>query len=274
MNFSTNDTSLDLAKLLGGAAAGALLMYMLDPDRGSARRAQSAGAVRQAGIRTSGAIGNAWHDAGARLGAAADRLRERAAERAAHAFRAGSAAGRASDLADAVLSRAAGKAGSGAPASGRPKHAGARTPARESGHNAGHDAGREADGSRRRWFGAGARAHDTAHATAGDWQAAWRNPGVLGGGLLGLYGLARGLAERRPLGLALGLAGAALAARGIGGQPPGRLPARRGPSNQTVDFEKSVHIDAEPDIERGAGHAARQGRAAQQARSGNGRFLH
>lgn len=50
MNFSTKDTSLDLAKRLGGAAAGALPMYLLDPERGGTRRAQSASAVRQAGM--------------------------------------------------------------------------------------------------------------------------------------------------------------------------------------------------------------------------------
>ena len=45
--------------LLGGAAAGALLMYMLDPDRGSARRATSTTALRNAGSRTGSALGNA-----------------------------------------------------------------------------------------------------------------------------------------------------------------------------------------------------------------------
>ena len=69
---TTTDTGLELAKWLGGAAAGALLMYMLDPDRGGARRAQSAAAVRYAGTRTSSAIGNVWRGAGERLGAAAD----------------------------------------------------------------------------------------------------------------------------------------------------------------------------------------------------------
>lgn len=68
---STADAGLELAKWLGGAAAGALLMYMLDPDRGSARRAQSVAAVRGAGTRTSSALGNVWHGAGDRLGAMA-----------------------------------------------------------------------------------------------------------------------------------------------------------------------------------------------------------
>src|SRR5437764_12538379 len=69
---TTTDTGFELAKWLGGAAAGALLMYMLDPDRGSARRAQSVAAVRGAGSRTSSALGNVWRGAGSRLGAVAE----------------------------------------------------------------------------------------------------------------------------------------------------------------------------------------------------------
>ena len=60
---NTTDTGYEIAKWLGGAAAGALLLYMLYPDRGSARRAQSAQAVR---------------DAGARIGAVGSQLRDRA----------------------------------------------------------------------------------------------------------------------------------------------------------------------------------------------------
>ena len=51
-DFDTND----LAKLLGGAAAGALLMYMLDPDRGSARRSMSTAAIRNAEAAIYGAL--------------------------------------------------------------------------------------------------------------------------------------------------------------------------------------------------------------------------
>src|SRR5437870_4288556 len=77
---NTTDTGYEIAKWIGGAAAGALLMYMLDPDRGGARRAQSAEAVRNAGARTSSALGNVWRGAGERLGAVGDDLRDRAAD--------------------------------------------------------------------------------------------------------------------------------------------------------------------------------------------------
>ena len=68
---TTTETGLELAKWLGGAAAGALLMYMLDPDRGGARRAQSAAAVRNVGTRTTETLGNVWNSASSRIGAAA-----------------------------------------------------------------------------------------------------------------------------------------------------------------------------------------------------------
>src|SRR5881398_1859506 len=82
----TTDTGLELAKWLGGAAAGALLMYMLDPDRGGTRRAQSVAAVRGAGSRTSSALGNVWRGAGGRLGAVADDAADGAAGHAVEAL--------------------------------------------------------------------------------------------------------------------------------------------------------------------------------------------
>ena len=72
----------DLAKMLGGAAAGALLMYMLDPDRGSARRSNSTEAIRTAGSRTGSVLGSALHGIGERIGAAA----REAGDTASHLF--------------------------------------------------------------------------------------------------------------------------------------------------------------------------------------------
>jgi len=56
-----------VGKWLGAAAAGALLMYLLDPDRGSARRSRAVSALRTAGARTGGAVDHALHSAGDRL---------------------------------------------------------------------------------------------------------------------------------------------------------------------------------------------------------------
>lgn len=261
MKTQMTDTSLDLAKLLGGAAAGALLMYMLDPDRGGARRAQSAAAVRNAGSRTSSALGNVWRGTGSRLGGTADDARERAAEVAdsvkpdgalkSSLSRMGQAAGdilddtlskaksavsRAGDAASDVVSRAGSAIGQAGDTTG---NVGAK--ARSIGYRASNSIGNGYDE-------ASARVKGALRGT--DWSATLGNPTVLGGGLLGLYGLAR----RSPMGLLLGLAGAALLARGVTGQPLRSLLSGRRLSDtfsnglsQTIDFEKSIHIEASPD---------------------------
>jgi len=261
MKTQMTDTSLDLAKLLGGAAAGALLMYMLDPDRGVARRAQSASAVRNAGSRTSSVLGNVWRGAGSRLGVAADDARERAIDVAGSVkpdgalksslSRMGQAAGdilddtiskaksvvsRAGDAASDVVSKAGsaiGQAGDAAPGVG--------VKARSIGYRASHSIGNAHDD-------ASARVKGALRGT--DWSATLGSPTVIGGGLLGLYGLVR----RSPMGLMLGLAGAALLARGLTGQPLRSLLSGRrlgdtlsNGLSQTIDFEKSIHIDASPD---------------------------
>lgn len=90
---TTTDRSLeaaDLAKLVGGAAAGALLMYLLDPDRGSARRATSTTALKNAGSRTGSALGNAWHGIGERIGSAARQAGDTASELLEEAGKTGS----------------------------------------------------------------------------------------------------------------------------------------------------------------------------------------
>ncbi|MBQ5949959.1 hypothetical protein KBW98_20910, partial [Massilia sp. ST3] len=49
----------DMGKWIGAAAAGALLMYVFDPERGRARRAYAADAVRDAGHHAGDAVGSA-----------------------------------------------------------------------------------------------------------------------------------------------------------------------------------------------------------------------
>jgi uncharacterized membrane protein len=278
--MTDNELGIDLAKLLGGAAAGALLMYILDPDRGGARRAHSVAAVRHAGSRTSSALGNVWRGAGARLGATADSMADAAGDRAADlaaAAKPDGAAGTiksslsrlghaAGEVLDDTISKAKSVAGrAGDAASDAVSKAGS---AMSRGGDTGADltsrvtsrANRAADLARSTVSSgiddARTGLRDTLRTT--DWRATARNPAVLGGGLLGLYGLAR----RSPLGLVLGLAGAALLARGLTGQPlRGLLSTRQlsdrlggtlggtlsGGLSQTIDFEKSIHIDASPE---------------------------
>jgi hypothetical protein len=56
-----------VGKWLGAAAAGALLMYLLDPERGTARRSRALSALRAAGARTGATVDHALHSAGDRL---------------------------------------------------------------------------------------------------------------------------------------------------------------------------------------------------------------
>lgn len=62
---------LQLAKWLGGAALGALAMYMLDPDRGAPRRALSGARLRDLGRQTGGAVGKVMHSIGQRASGSA-----------------------------------------------------------------------------------------------------------------------------------------------------------------------------------------------------------
>jgi uncharacterized membrane protein len=209
--------------------------------------------VRNAGARTSSALGNVWQGARERAGAAADDLRHRAAETAGDAptgsalERMGRAAsealdagldkakdtlGRAGDAVESGLTRATSKAGSAlsrtgdALGDGMDKTADALT-------------GPSAAGGLR------ARMRDALRTGPnGEWTPAARNSALAGGGLLALYALTR----RSPLGLLLGLAGAALLARGAANQSlTGMLRGRGVGMDQTVDFSKSIHIDAAPD---------------------------
>jgi uncharacterized membrane protein len=244
----TTDTGYEIAKWLGGAAAGALLMYMLDPDRGGARRAQSAAAVRNAGARTSSALGNVWRDAGERIG----HLRDGAADMAddlrpdGAAAKAGSALERmgraASDALDAGLDKAKDTLGRAGDAAGsgvdKAKSALSRT-------GDGMDKSGDALAGSYGASGLRARMRDALQAGPnGEWTPAARNSALAGGGLLALYALTR----RAPLALVLGLAGAALLARGATNQSlTGMLRGRGLGMDQTVDFSRSIHIDAAPD---------------------------
>jgi uncharacterized membrane protein len=250
--ITTTDTGLELAKWLGGAAAGALLMYMLDPDRGSARRAQSAAAVRDAGTRTTSALGNVWHGAASRLGAAADDARDAAGDALASAkpegtagklgstlSRMGQAAG---EVLDDTVAKARSALGRGseladdASAQARGAIARAGDSASELAEQASRKAGRLGERVGAAW-------RDSASGPDA-WTPTVRNSALLGGGLLALTGLMR----RSPIGLILGLAGAALLARGATNQPLRGLVRGRGLGlSQTIDLEKSIHIDASPD---------------------------
>ena len=218
----------DLAKLLGGGAAGALLMYMLDPDRGSARRSMSTAAIRNAGSRTGSALGNVWHGIGERVGAMA--------------HQAGDAA---SDLADEAGTRANRMLESAKPdgAAHRVWNDTVNGVSRMA-----DTTGSELDVAGSRLSRLASQAGDSVMGALNlhsrdDLSALLRNPAVVGGGLLGLLGLMR----RSPLAGALGLAGLALAARSSGGQGLSNLLSSGSGGGRSIELEKSIRIDASPE---------------------------
>jgi uncharacterized membrane protein len=229
---NTTDTGYEIAKWLGGAAAGALLMYMLDPDRGSARRAQSAQAVRDAAARI-GAVGGELRDR-------ASALADAAATRVTGAT-SGSALERMGRAASEALDAGIDKA-KDAIDTGKDK---ARGVLAYDGVSTGNPLDRASDALADATGGLRARMRDALHAGPGDeWTPTARNSALAGGGLLALYALTR----RSPLALVLGLAGAALLARGATNQSlVGLLRGRGIGLDQTIDFSKSIHIDAAPD---------------------------
>ena len=241
----------DLAKLLGGAAAGALLMYMLDPDRGSARRSTSTAALRNAGSRTGSALGSAWHGVSERIGSMA----HSAGDSASRLY--DKASGSASDLADEAGARAS-RAFEAAKPDGAAHRAWDNTV--DSVSRMATSSGAELDAATSRLgrlaSQAGSSVMGALHLNDRDDLAALlRNPAVVSGGLLGIFGLMR----RSPLAGVLGLAGLALAARSVGNAGAGgqtgtgllsgllgnrSLGRSRG---QRIDLEKTIRIDASPD---------------------------
>jgi uncharacterized membrane protein len=250
---TTTDSSIeagDLVKLLGGAAAGALLMYMLDPDRGSARRATSTSALRNAGTRTGSALGNAWHGIGERIGKAARQAGDAASEMLEDAS---DTAGKYVDEASSRASKYADEAGSRANRmleSAKPNGS-----ARRSYEDAVDGASRMLDDASSSASAAASRFGRMASNAAGsaaralhlenrdDLSALLRNPAVVGGGVLGLIGLFR----RSPVGAAVALGALALAARSSGGGGSALSSLLGSGRGRSIDLEKSIRIDASPD---------------------------
>jgi uncharacterized membrane protein len=254
---TTTDTGLELAKWLGGAAAGALLMYMLDPDRGSARRAQSAAAVRNAGTRTTSAISNVWHGASDRIGEATDTALEAVKTDgiASTMSRLGRAAG---DMADEAISKAKGAmsraSGTASDLAGQAQDSDSYSSARSAVSHAADSVQEFYDDTRKSAGRLGRRvAEEVRGDSEGAWNPALRNTALVGGAMLALLGVLR----RSPVSAVLGLAGAALLARGAANQPLRSLASRGAAGlgmgkglgmsmDQPIDFEKTVHIDASP----------------------------
>ncbi|MCD2518542.1 apolipoprotein A1/A4/E family protein [Massilia sp. G4R7] len=210
-----------VGKWLGAAAAGALLMYLLDPERGAARRSRAVSAVKSGAARTGATVDQALHSAGDRLGALTDsaadaisrgagKLQAQAApllERVRHG--AEDAGARIADQADASRERILREA-----EALRAKYD-AQRDAERSHANAGrnrydHDEhyleGSNSGGLAGWLQDLGERIGETVGARRG------QDSALLGGSLIGLLGVMR----RNPAGLLIGLAGLALLMRSTG----------------------------------------------------------
>jgi uncharacterized membrane protein len=213
-------SSLDLGKILAGAAAGALLMYMLDPDRGSARRAQATDKLAGLGRQTGATLSNTWERVGSRFSQAAEDVADKVAESAGSMAEAARPGGSAARSMRGAVSESVQRFGERA--------------SETLGHSMDQVSGAASQ--------AAGRVRRAVGDLGGDWAPPVRSSAVVGGGLLGLYGLLR----RSPLGIAIGVAGLALLARGALNQPLRSMMRGQGLS-QTIDFEKSIRIDASPD---------------------------
>jgi ElaB/YqjD/DUF883 family membrane-anchored ribosome-binding protein len=199
-----------VGKWLGAAAAGALLMYLLDPERGSARRSRAVSALRTAGARTGATVDHALHNAGDRLvdlkdsaasvlSRGADRLQAQAApvlERARHGVQ--DATHRIEDSAERARDRARAWSSAGSSYDS----GGSRSLARHNSYESSRDfdAGRESGGVMYWLRGLGGGTDYRSASSSGT------HPALLGGSMLGLLSLMR----RSPGGLLVGLAGLAI----------------------------------------------------------------
>lgn len=224
MDQTTSYQDLQLGKWLAGAAVGAVVMYMLDPERGAARRAESGQKLRALGRQAGNAVDQAAHQL-------EDSLKQ--AGQAVHG-----AAAEAGMVARETLTQAAGASAAGAAHAWPDWHAG------RSGSSASTSAGNGADNGADT---AGTMMQSLIQPVrdflqpAGARGANMPGTALAGGGILALYGL---FARRSPLAWAAGLAGVALLARGASSGRP--VDTRPGVSrfSRPVAVEKTIRIEA------------------------------
>jgi len=202
-----------VGKWVGAAAAGALLMYLLDPDRGSARRRRALAALREAGARTGASVGQVLHSASDSLGAVTNSAADALARGASRVH--ASAAPMVERMQDSVAQasvRAEHRAERGARRAESSAHERSLAPDRSGSYNS-YESDRNYESGYRGRMSATPR-------VAGAYDGGFASNHALLGGFLGMLGLVR----RSPLGLLVGLAGLALLARGgAGGQQLSRL---------------------------------------------------
>ena len=201
---------LQLVKWLAGAAVGAAIMYMLDPERGRQRRSQSGDKLRQLGRQGSTVLEKVTGELGSRLSQAGDAVRSAASS-------AGSMAHDIASQASQTLESSSGSSNSGKGTRGDGIASSIMQPVQNLMQPM-------SDGN-------------------GGSQGGMRGVSLAGGAALSLYGL---MSRRSPLGLAAGVAGVALLARGTGRRTISNVLSAASPARPVV-VEKTIRIDASPE---------------------------
>jgi uncharacterized membrane protein len=242
-----------LLRLLGGVAVGAAAMYLADPDRGKRRRALAKDKVQRVMARTGGAFDVASRDLGnrvqglrARATGLVTRRRSRA-ERVDDAIidaRVRSRIGRTVTHPHAIKVMVyQGRTMLNGPVLAHEKEQLMRAVLSVSGVTSVednlqvHDHSEHIEGLQ----GSGQPRQARALIMRENWPPALRAVASLGGGAMGIYGLAR----RTPISAVLALLGLGVLARSFSNQPFTRGAGTAGRS--AIDVHKTIHIAASPE---------------------------
>ncbi len=217
-----SDQNLQLGKWLGGAALGAAVMYLMDPDRGAPRRALSGEKLRRLGRQTGDVFDKVMHGVGTHSAEVAQALRA-----------SGSALSDGVD-ADHAPYRTAAERSDLYGRQDNPSSASAGSVLQQGADSM----QRTVDNTAERLTQT--RAHAGEPARSG---SRIRGASLAGASVLGLGGL---MAPRSPVGMAMGLAGLALLVSATRG---GRQRPMRGNVTHAapVQVEKTIRIDAAPE---------------------------
>ena len=220
-----SDQDLQLGKWLGGAALGAIVMYLLDPDRGAPLRAVSGEKLRQLGRQTGDALDKVMHGIGGRMG------RSNAADAGGSYMSDGGKGDFVNNGRNQDVSMSAGQ-------SGRYDSTAARADGVSGMLRQGVESMQRALAPE-----SGSYRTNADSLTGPARRGGMRGATLAGASVLGMGGL---MAPRSPIGMAMGLAGLALLVSATTRRP---LRSMLGAAThaQPVEMDKTIRIDASPE---------------------------
>jgi uncharacterized membrane protein len=244
-------TSQAWLKWIGGAAVGAVTMYLSDPDRGKSRRALARDKMLSVANRAGDVLDVASRDAGNRiqgLRAEANRLlfrRSGTVDDPVLAERVRARIGRAISHPHPIhVIAQQGRIALSGPILAHEKAQLLSAVKAVPGVTEVEDHLEERQNAQGipSLQGEGKPLQNRRFALQRNWPPGLRAAALLGGGALGVYGLSR----RAPAGILLGALGLSLMGRGISNRPLARLGAAAAGS-QAIELQKSIYIDATPE---------------------------